>query len=88
MPVIGLEVRRSMPGIFAFAWSTENHVSRCSLGEMNGIVAGCSSKAIAHALGISPRTVDIHRARLMRDLGVRHVAEVVRLALEAGDFER
>jgi two-component system, LuxR family, response regulator FixJ len=52
---------------------------------LSGILAGRSNKMIAYSLGISPRTVEIHRARLMRDLGARHVAEVIRLALEAGD---
>lgn len=51
---------------------------------LGGILAGRSNKMIAHTLGISPRTVEIHRARLMRDLGVRHVADVVRVALAAG----
>jgi FixJ family two-component response regulator len=51
---------------------------------LNGLLAGRSNKMIAHSLGISPRTVEIHRARLMRDLGAHHVAEVIRLALQAG----
>ena len=55
---------------------------------LSGILAGRSNKMIAYSLGISPRTVEIHRARLMRDLGARHVAEVIRVALEAGDFNR
>jgi two-component system, LuxR family, response regulator FixJ len=53
---------------------------------LKGILAGRSNKMIAYTLGISPRTVETHRARLMRDLGTRHVAGVIRLALEAGDF--
>jgi two-component system response regulator FixJ len=53
---------------------------------LKGILAGHSNKMIAYLLGISPRTVEIHRARLMRDLGTRHVADVVRLALEAGQW--
>jgi FixJ family two-component response regulator len=53
---------------------------------LNGILAGSSNKMIAHSLGISPRTVEIHRAHLMRDLDARHVADVIRLALEAVDF--
>jgi len=54
---------------------------------LSGILAGRSNKLIAYSLGISPRTVEIHRARLMRDLGARHVADVIRLALEAGVFD-
>lgn len=50
---------------------------------LRGILAGHPNKVIAYLLGISTRTVEVHRARLMRDLGARHVADVVRLALEA-----
>ena len=51
------------------------------------LVEGWPNKVIAHALGISPRTVEIHRSNLMDKLGCRSLAEVVRLALTAGlDF--
>ncbi len=48
------------------------------------IVDGNSSKAIAMKLGISPKTVDIHRASILKKLEVHSVAEIVqlRLALE------
>lgn len=45
---------------------------------------GCSNKAIARELDISPRTVEIHRANMMDKLGANHAAEAVRLRLEAG----
>lgn len=45
---------------------------------------GCSNKAIARNLEISPRTVEIHRANMMDKLGANHAAEAVRLRLEAG----
>jgi two-component system response regulator FixJ len=49
-----------------------------------GLLAGRQNKVIAQALGISPRTVEIHRANLMAKLGVRSLPEAVRLALAAG----
>lgn len=49
------------------------------------VVAGNSSKIIAKSLGISPKTVDIHRANLMRKLDIRTVAELVQLRLSLRD---
>ena len=48
------------------------------------LVEGHSNKEIARILGISPRTVEIHRANMMKKLAVSHVAEAVRLSIEAG----
>lgn len=47
------------------------------------LVEGRPNKVIAHALGISPRTVEIHRANLMEKLGCRSLAEAVRVAIAA-----
>ncbi len=44
---------------------------------------GKPSKIIAHELGISPRTVEVHRLRLMARLGVGSLAEAVRLSVWA-----
>jgi two-component system response regulator FixJ len=51
---------------------------------LQGLVSGQPNKVIAHELGISPRTVEAHRAAVMEKLGVRSLAEAVRLALAAG----
>ncbi|HTN13717.1 MAG TPA: LuxR C-terminal-related transcriptional regulator [Sphingomonadaceae bacterium] len=47
------------------------------------LVGGGSNKLIARELEISPRTVEIHRANMMEKLGAKHVAEAVRLYLDA-----
>ena len=47
------------------------------------LVAGNPNKTIAYDLGASPRTVEVHRARVMEKMGVRSVAELVRLVLGA-----
>jgi FixJ family two-component response regulator len=51
---------------------------------MELVVAGDPSKTIGRKLGISPKTVDIHRAHIMKKLNVHTVAELVqsRLALK------
>jgi len=45
------------------------------------VVQGQQYRQIAAALGISPRTVEVHRARLMEKLGVRNISELVRMSL-------
>jgi two-component system response regulator FixJ len=47
------------------------------------LVAGKPNKLIAGELGLSPRTVEVHRARLMTRLGVGSFAEAVRIAVRA-----
>lgn len=48
------------------------------------LIAGSSNKIIAHKMGISPRTVEIHRARLMDKMQTRSLAQLVRAAISAG----
>jgi two-component system response regulator FixJ len=45
------------------------------------IVAGKANKVIAHELSISPRTVEIHRARVMEKMGAGNLADLVRKTL-------
>ena len=51
---------------------------------LQGLLAGLPNKSIAYGLGISPRTVEIHRARVMDKMGARSLSELIRLALAAG----
>jgi two-component system response regulator FixJ len=50
---------------------------------LDGLVSGKPNKLIAFDLGISVRTVEVHRARMMERLGVRQFAEAIRLAVLA-----
>jgi two-component system response regulator FixJ len=43
---------------------------------------GLLNKVIAQRLGISPRTVEIHRAWMMNRMGARNLAELVRMEME------
>jgi FixJ family two-component response regulator len=70
----------------ARAAEARQRISRLSMREREGLdrlAEGCSNKAIARDLEISPRTVEIHRMKMMGKLGARHAAEAVRLRIEA-----
>jgi two-component system response regulator FixJ len=49
---------------------------------MGLVVAGKPNKNIARALGISQRTVEIHRARVMEKMQVRSVSMLVQLVMK------
>ena len=51
---------------------------------LEGLVAGLPNKTIAYDLGISARTVEVHRARVMEKMQVRSLSALVRIALAAG----
>ena len=50
---------------------------------LDGLVAGKPNKVIGYDLGISVRTVEVHRARMLERLGARSTAEAIRLAVIA-----
>jgi FixJ family two-component response regulator len=47
------------------------------------LALGLSNKHIAYELGISPRTVEIHRSNMMSKLGATHPAGVIRIKMES-----
>lgn len=50
---------------------------------MELVAKGCHNREIATTLGISPRTVEVHKARVMEKLQVQSVPELVRIVLRA-----
>ena len=50
---------------------------------LKGLMQGLPNKTIAYDLGISPRTVEVHRAHLMAKLGARSLSDVLRIAFAA-----
>ena len=51
---------------------------------LEALVAGKTTKLIAHELGLSVRTVEGHRGNLMARLGVRTLSAAMRIAFDAG----
>jgi two-component system, LuxR family, response regulator FixJ len=58
-------------------------LSRREREVLDALMAGRPNKVIAFDLGISVRTVEVHRARMMERLGARQLAEAIRLAVLA-----
>jgi two-component system, LuxR family, response regulator FixJ len=67
---------RSAQGMLARLTPRERHV-------LDRIVNGRSNKIAAYELGLSPRTIEIHRAHIMNKMSARSVSDLVRIAIAA-----
>jgi two-component system response regulator FixJ len=71
----------------AASWRARERVAALSARErevLERLLSGASNKVIARELGLSPRTVEMHRARMLQKLGAATTAE----ALEVGRLAR
>ena len=59
-------------------------LSRRERQVLDQLIIGQQNKMIAYELGISPRTVEIHRARVMAKMQAKSLSQLVRMALTAG----
>lgn len=86
---IGMAFERLESRVGAAARATEAEViiSGLTLRErevLEGLAQGLPNKTIAYDLGVSTRTVEVHRANLMAKLGVRTLSDALRIAFAAG----
>jgi two-component system response regulator FixJ len=61
-------------------WPIQVTLSARELEVMQHVVDGFDNRQIGGRLGISARTVEVHKARLMAKLGARNLADLIRLA--------
>jgi two-component system, LuxR family, response regulator FixJ len=67
---------RAAQELIALLTPRERHV-------LDQLVAGRSNKIAAYELGISPRTIEIHRAHIMDKMNARSLSDLVRIAIAA-----
>jgi two-component system, LuxR family, response regulator FixJ len=63
------------------AFDGANLLTRREREVLQEITGGASNKEAGRILGISPRTIEVHRARIMEKLGARNAADLVRIVL-------
>ncbi|NIJ41498.1 two-component system response regulator FixJ [Parvibaculum indicum] len=82
-----LDMARNRQSQSSFAQEARERVASLTPREaqvLEHLVAGRANKVIAYELGISPRTIEIHRAHVMEKMQARSLSDLVRMALEAG----
>jgi FixJ family two-component response regulator len=77
---VGEAVRAHKPAASGFA--AIEKLTRREKQILERIATGASSREIGADLGVSPRTVETHRARIKDKLGARNAADLVRIALD------
>ncbi|MCP4408555.1 MAG: response regulator transcription factor [Gammaproteobacteria bacterium] len=60
-----------------------NRLTRREREVMNGVVVGKANKKIAGELDVSPRTVEVHRARVMQKMAAESIPGLIAMALKA-----
>jgi two-component system response regulator FixJ len=71
----------------AAQWNARRRVASLSARErhvLERLLSGASNKLIARDLGLSPRTVEMHRARMLQKLGAATTAEALEIGRVAG----
>ena len=69
-----------------FQFATQSPLTPREREVLAQIASGASNKESGRQLGISPRTVEVHRARIMEKLGARNAADLVRIVLGGGNI--
>jgi FixJ family two-component response regulator len=75
---------RDGDGLYNLTFPGRELLTPRELEVLSRIAGGSSNKEAGRHLGISPRTVEVHRARIMDKLGAKNAADLVRIVLREG----
>jgi PAS domain S-box-containing protein len=81
---LGLDAERPLAPAQAKAAALVDALAPRQREVLAGMASGLLNKQIAYRLGITEKTVKMHRALMLDRLGVRTTAEAIRIAVEAG----
>jgi two-component system response regulator FixJ len=89
MATLEHEVTSTEEGVVrkAHARARMGQLTRREIDVLGGVIAGGTSRIIAEKLGISSRTVEIHRGNLLRKLGAKNGADLVRISVDADFYD-
>jgi FixJ family two-component response regulator len=84
---IGAFARRrseeSVPNITSLHFPGREPLTRRECDVLEQFASGASNKEAGRRLGISPRTIEDHRANIMKKLGARNAADLIRIVMSA-----
>src|SRR5581483_3644981 len=73
--------QRGGPDVLSRAFPGQELLTARERDVLGQIASGSSNKQAGRELGISPRTIEVHRARIMEKLGAKNAADLVRIVL-------
>jgi FixJ family two-component response regulator len=73
----------SMTKVGALHFPGREPLTRREREVLEQFTAGASNKEAGRTLGISPRTIEDHRANIMKKLGARNAADLIRIVMTA-----
>ena len=74
--------------LLAHDFAGRERLTARELEVLGRIAQGASNKEAGRELGISPRTIEVHRARIMEKLGAKNAADLMRVVLGKGRGQR
>jgi FixJ family two-component response regulator len=77
------QAQNSMPQIESLHFPGREPLTRREREVLEQFTSGASNKEAGRTLGISPRTIEDHRANIMKKLGARNAADLIRIVMTA-----